>query len=75
MEKHLDMCNLSGMLDTLQDYLAANIVLLNTLCHKVSHFEQLCGEAAGMVEQARQDIGKLQETLAAARGASKGGAC
>lgn len=65
MEKHLDMCNLPGMLDTLQDYLAANIVLLNALCHKVSHFEQLCNEAAEMLEQARQDVGKLKMALAA----------
>ena len=63
MNNRIDLANTAGMLELVQDYLTANMILVDVLSNKIQNFDQLCNDASEVFDKARQDAEKLRNLL------------
>lgn len=63
MTDQINLSNAIGALELAEDYLTANMVLVDVLANKLMSFEQLCNDTTKIFEQAREDANELRKTL------------
>lgn len=63
MIDQIEISNAIGALELAEDYLTANMVLVDVLANKLMSFEQLCNDTSEVFEQACKDAGELRKML------------
>lgn len=63
MVDQIELSNAIGALELAEDYLTANMVLVDVLANKLMSFEQLCNDVSEVFDQAKKDAGELRKVL------------